>query len=178
MPEHDLADLGELEREVLLLVWRQGTATADTVRGALTRPLKESTVRTVLRRLEDKGHLSHTVDGRTFVYRGAESRGRAAARAVKRIADWFCEGSLAGSRRGPGGRRNARPQGARAARREGLHSQERITQMMTPLVEAALRSLALAVRWGWVTRSRAVRSPHIAKAFGRPSCWSHWRCPS
>ena len=94
MPEHDLADLGELEREVLLLVWRQGSATADTVRGALTRPLKESTVRTVLRRLEDKGHLSHTVDGRTFVYRGAESRGRAAARAVKRIADWFCEGSL------------------------------------------------------------------------------------
>ena len=39
--------------------------------------------------------MSHTVDGRTFVYRGAESRGRAAARAVKRIADWFCEGSLA-----------------------------------------------------------------------------------
>lgn len=95
MPEHDLADLGELEREVLLLVWRQGTATADTVRGALTRPLKESTVRTVLRRLEEKGHLSHTVEGRTFVYRGAESRRRAAARAVKRIADWFCEGSLA-----------------------------------------------------------------------------------
>jgi len=95
MPEHDLADLGELEREVLLLVWRQGTATADSVRSSLSRPLKESTVRTVLRRLEDKGHLSHTVDGRTFVYRGAESRGRAAARAVKRIADWFCEGSLA-----------------------------------------------------------------------------------
>jgi BlaI family penicillinase repressor len=95
MPEHDLADLGDLEREVLLLVWRQGTATADTVRNALSRPLKESTVRTVLRRLEDKGHLSHTVDGRTFVYRGAETRGRAAARAVKRIADWFCEGSLA-----------------------------------------------------------------------------------
>jgi BlaI family transcriptional regulator, penicillinase repressor len=95
MPEHDLADLGDLEREVLLLVWRLGTATADRVRGELSRPLKESTVRTVLRRLEEKGHLSHTVDGRTFVYQGAEPRGHAAARAVKRIADWFCEGSLA-----------------------------------------------------------------------------------
>ena len=93
--EHDLADLGDLEREVLLLVWRQGTATADAVRSALSRPLKESTVRTVLRRLEEKGHLSHAVAGRTFVYRGAEPRGHAAARAVKRIADWFCEGSLA-----------------------------------------------------------------------------------
>lgn len=95
MTDHDLADLGELEREVLLRVWRQGTATADSVRSGLSRPLKESTVRTVLRRLEEKGHLSHTVEGRTFIYRGAESRGRAAARAVKRIADWFCEGSLA-----------------------------------------------------------------------------------
>jgi BlaI family transcriptional regulator, penicillinase repressor len=45
--------------------------------------------------LEDKGHLSHTVDGRTFIFRAAESRGRAAAKAVKRIADWFCEGSVA-----------------------------------------------------------------------------------
>ncbi len=94
MTEHDLSDLGDLEREVLLQVWRLGTATADKVRGELSRPLKESTVRTVLRRLEEKGHLSHIVAGRTFIYRGAEARGRAAARAVKRIADWFCEGSV------------------------------------------------------------------------------------
>ena len=94
MTDHDLSDLGDLEREVLLLVWRLGTATADRIRGELTRPLKESTVRTVLRRLEDKGHLSHAVEGRTFVYQGAEAPGRAAARAVKRIADWFCGGSI------------------------------------------------------------------------------------
>jgi BlaI family transcriptional regulator, penicillinase repressor len=95
MNEHIAADLGELEREILGLVWQMGTATAEQVRGALKRPLKESTVRTVLRRLEDKGHLSHTVEGRTFVFRAAESRGRAAAKAVQRIADWFCEGSVA-----------------------------------------------------------------------------------
>jgi predicted transcriptional regulator len=94
MPDHDLSDLGELERDVLRHVWRLGTATADKIRGELSRPLKESTVRTVLRRLEEKGHLSHTVDGRTFIYQGAEVRGRAAARAVKRIADWFCDGSV------------------------------------------------------------------------------------
>jgi predicted transcriptional regulator len=64
------------------------------VRAELSRPLKESTVRTVLRRLEEKGHLAHSITGRTFIYRGAEARGRAAARAVKRIADWFCDGSV------------------------------------------------------------------------------------
>jgi BlaI family transcriptional regulator, penicillinase repressor len=94
MNENIAADLGDLEREVLRLVWRFGSVTAEKVRGELDRPLKESTVRTVLRRLEEKGHLTHIVDGRTFVFRAAEPRGRAAARAVKRIADWFCEGSV------------------------------------------------------------------------------------
>jgi predicted transcriptional regulator len=92
--DHDIADLGALEREVLKLVWQQGSATAESVRTALARELKESTVRTVLRRLEGKGLLTHTLDGRTYVYRGAEPRARAAARAVKRIADWFCNGSV------------------------------------------------------------------------------------
>jgi BlaI family penicillinase repressor len=87
-------DLGALERQVLRLVWRFGSVTAEKVRSELDRPLKESTVRTVLRRLEDKGYLSHAVTGRTFVFSAAESRGHAAARAVKRIADWFCEGSV------------------------------------------------------------------------------------
>lgn len=94
MNKNIAADLGDLEREVLRLVWRFGSVTAEKVRGELDRPLKESTVRTVLRRLEEKGHLTHIVDGRTFVFRAAEPRGRAAAKAVKRIADWFCEGSV------------------------------------------------------------------------------------
>jgi BlaI family penicillinase repressor len=94
MNKNIAADLGDLEREVLRLVWRFGAVTAEKVRGELDRPLKESTVRTVLRRLEEKGHVTHIVDGRTFVFRAAEPRGRAAAKAVKRIADWFCEGSV------------------------------------------------------------------------------------
>jgi BlaI family transcriptional regulator, penicillinase repressor len=91
---HPISDLGDLEREVLQLVWQQGTATADAIQKSLSRPLKESTVRTVLKRLEEKGHLTHTVDNRTFIYKGAETPGRAAARAVKRIVDRFCGGSV------------------------------------------------------------------------------------
>jgi predicted transcriptional regulator len=94
IPPHDPAELGELERDVLRIVWRQGYATADQVRENLDRPLKDSTIRTVLRRLEEKGYLAHSVDDRTFVYRSAESRQHVAGRAVKRIVDWFCEGSV------------------------------------------------------------------------------------
>jgi BlaI family transcriptional regulator, penicillinase repressor len=93
-PLHDPAELGELERDILSIVWRGGTVTAEQVREELSRPLKDSTVRTVLRRLEEKGYVSHSLENRTFLYRPAESRQRVAGRAVKRIVDWFCEGSV------------------------------------------------------------------------------------
>ena len=89
-----VADLGELEREVMQLVWSGGEVTAETIREQLDRKPKESTVRTVLRRLEDKGFVAHTVSGRTYVFRAVEARGDVAARAVKRIVDWFCNGSV------------------------------------------------------------------------------------
>jgi BlaI family transcriptional regulator, penicillinase repressor len=91
---HDPAELGELARSVLLIIWRIGKVTAEQVREELGRPLKDSTIRTVLRRLEEKGYLAHSVENRTFLYRPAESRQRVAGRAVKRIVDWFCEGSV------------------------------------------------------------------------------------
>jgi BlaI family transcriptional regulator, penicillinase repressor len=93
-PGHDPVELGELERSILLIVWRLGAITAEQVREELGRPLKDSTIRTVLRRLEEKGYLAHSVENRTFLYRPAESRQRVAGRAVKRIVDWFCEGSV------------------------------------------------------------------------------------
>lgn len=92
--DESLPDLGELELEVMQLVWNKGEVTAEQVREELTRNAKESTVRTVLRRLEDKGYVTHSVSGRTFVFRAAQARPQVAARAVKRIIDWFCNGSV------------------------------------------------------------------------------------
>ncbi|MGJ4950321.1 BlaI/MecI/CopY family transcriptional regulator [Bradyrhizobium sp. HKCCYLS20291] len=89
-----LPELGDLEREVMQLVWEHGPVTAEAVREKLSRKLKESTVRTVLRRLEEKTYVTHTVDGRTYVYTAAEPRARVAAKAVQRIVDWFCDGSV------------------------------------------------------------------------------------
>jgi len=89
-----LPQLGDLEREVMQLIWADGPLTAETVRERLARRLKESTVRTVLRRLEEKGYVEHTVEGRTYVYQATQPRGKVAAKAVKRIVDWFCNGSV------------------------------------------------------------------------------------
>ena len=92
--DHRITDLGDLEREVLELVWAHGPVPADAIQKQLTRPLKESTVRTVLTRLERKGYLKHTIDNRSFIYSATQSRTAAAARAVKSIVDRFCDGSV------------------------------------------------------------------------------------
>jgi BlaI family penicillinase repressor len=90
-----LKNLGELEQLVMDYVWTHGPCTAEACREALAgvRPMKESTIRTVLRRIEEKGYLTHTVEGRTFIYRAAERRENVAVRAVKNIIDRFCGGS-------------------------------------------------------------------------------------
>jgi BlaI family transcriptional regulator, penicillinase repressor len=88
-------NLGEVEQAVLEHVWSHGPCTAEACREALadTRPMKESTVRTVLRRLEEKGYVSHTTAGRTFIFRASQDRQNVAVRAVRNIIDRFCGGS-------------------------------------------------------------------------------------
>ena len=76
------------------LLWTHGPMTAEQARALLGGELKEVTVRTVLRRLEAKAFVTHTVNERTFIFRAREARARVAARAVKRIVDRLCEGSL------------------------------------------------------------------------------------
>jgi BlaI family transcriptional regulator, penicillinase repressor len=89
-----LPPLGDLEHELLTLLWKHGAMTAVAVRKALHRDLKDPTIRTVLRRLEEKGYVGHRVERGTFIYTAKETQERAAAKAVKGIVDKFCGGSL------------------------------------------------------------------------------------
>jgi BlaI family transcriptional regulator, penicillinase repressor len=87
--------LGEIEQLVMDYVWANGPCSAESCREALagSRPMKESTVRTILRRLEEKGFVSHEIEGRTYIYRALQARQNVAVRAVKNIIDRFCGGS-------------------------------------------------------------------------------------
>jgi BlaI family transcriptional regulator, penicillinase repressor len=78
------------------VIWKRPSATAEDVREALAalHPMKDSTTRTVLKRLEEKGYLEHRVDGRTNIYRGLTAPQNVAARAVRQIIDRFCGGSV------------------------------------------------------------------------------------
>jgi len=88
--------LTDLENEVMQAVWDGGTCTVEAVHRIVSRKrkLKEATVRTLLRRLEQKGYLRHESDGRAYAYRAVEPARSLAARAVRQIIDRFCRGSV------------------------------------------------------------------------------------
>lgn len=88
--------LTPLEQLIMDYVWAHPDCTADSCREGVSRKraLKDSTIRTILRKLEEKGYAAHTVEGRTFVYRPAESKRNVAVRAAQQLIDRFCEGSV------------------------------------------------------------------------------------
>lgn len=90
-----LKNLGEVEQQVMDYIWAHGPSSAEACREALasSRPMKDSTIRTVLRRLEDKGYVTHQIQGRTFIYQASDARQSVAVRAVRSIIDRFCGGS-------------------------------------------------------------------------------------
>ncbi|MEP7354346.1 MAG: BlaI/MecI/CopY family transcriptional regulator [Acidobacteriota bacterium] len=90
------APLSELENEVMQAVWELGPSPVEAVHQVVARKrdLKETSTRTILRRLELKGYLQHEEQGRAYVYRAVEPARSLAARAVRQILDSFCQGSL------------------------------------------------------------------------------------
>jgi predicted transcriptional regulator len=77
-------------------VWSHGPATSEEIREGLAprRRMKDATARTVLRRLEEKGYLTHSVEGRTYIYRGLERPEKVAVSAIRQLLDRFCGGSV------------------------------------------------------------------------------------
>jgi predicted transcriptional regulator len=88
--------LSPLEHQLMEILWKRGSGTAEQIREALAprHALKDSTIRTVLRRLQEKGYANHKLEGKAFVYSGVEKPRNVAVRAVRQILDKFCDGSL------------------------------------------------------------------------------------
>jgi BlaI family transcriptional regulator, penicillinase repressor len=88
--------LTDLENEVMQAIWDGGKCSVEAVHRIVSRKrnLKETTTRTLMRRLEKKGYLQHESDGRAYIYQAAEPARNLAARAVRQIIDRFCQGSV------------------------------------------------------------------------------------
>jgi predicted transcriptional regulator len=75
------------------ILYRAGRATAADVRAGLHEAPSDSAVRTLLRILEEKGHVRHEVDGLRFVYLPTVARDKAKRSALKHVLDTFFDGS-------------------------------------------------------------------------------------
>jgi BlaI family transcriptional regulator, penicillinase repressor len=93
MARQNLQSLTEREAQIMDIVWRLGEVTAEQVREALPGTPHDSTVRTLIRVLENKGYLTHDVRGKVYVYRALVGRHKAQKLAVKTILTRFFAGS-------------------------------------------------------------------------------------
>ena len=73
MPDYGLT---ELQLEIMAVLWARGEATVADVRDALDRDLAQTTVSTLLSRLEKRGLVMHRADGRQYVYRAVVEEAR------------------------------------------------------------------------------------------------------
>ncbi len=94
MPEPNEPQLSRREREIMDIVYAHGQISALEVMRKLPEAPTKTAVRTHLRILEEKGHLTHTQSGQTYYYRPTRPRTKAGKSALKRVLHTFFENSL------------------------------------------------------------------------------------
>lgn len=89
-----LSDLGRRERQIVDVLFRRGRATAADVLGDLPDPPSYSSVRGMLRLLEEKGFVTHDWEGPRHVYRPAGDPRRARRSAARHLLRTFFNDSM------------------------------------------------------------------------------------
>jgi len=93
MSKETNTQLSRREREIMDVIYRSGRATAAEVLDQLPDPPTYSTVRALLRVLEEKGHLRHEEDGPRYVFVPTVPRERALQSALRQLLHTFFDGS-------------------------------------------------------------------------------------
>jgi len=87
--------LSRRERQIMDALYRAGRATAADVQAGMPDPPSYSAVRTMLRILEEKGHVRHELDGPRYVYIPTVARDKAKRSALTHVVNTFFDGSAA-----------------------------------------------------------------------------------
>ena len=86
--------LSRRERQIMNVVYARGKASATEVWQSLPDQPSRTAIRTLLRILEEKGHLRHVKRGREFIYQPTKPRLRAGQTALQSVLKTFFDGSL------------------------------------------------------------------------------------
>ena len=93
MNKKELNTLSRRERQIMDIIYTRGQATANEVLENLSDPPSYSAVRALLRVLEEKGHLRHTLDGQRYVFSPTVARERVQQSALRRVLQTFFDNS-------------------------------------------------------------------------------------
>lgn len=85
--------LSRREREIMDILYRDGALSANDVVERLEDQPSNSAVRTILRILETKGHVTRQEDGMRYLYKPAVSREKARRSALDHLLSTFFDGS-------------------------------------------------------------------------------------
>lgn len=88
-----LGDLSRRERQIMEVVFREGSATVAEIQEALADPPSYSAVRGSLRVLVEKGHLVFRQDGPRYVYHPTTPPEEARTSALRRVLSTFFDDS-------------------------------------------------------------------------------------
>jgi predicted transcriptional regulator len=86
-------NLSRRERQIMDVVYRRGSATSAEITADLPDPPTSTAVRTMLRILEDKGHVRHQQDGPRYLYVPTLARDNAKRSAMRHMLQTFFDGS-------------------------------------------------------------------------------------
>ncbi len=81
------------ELDIMAVLWRHGSGTVNEVGDGLEDDLAYSTVLTMLRTLEGKGHVRHEAEGKAFRYYPITQPEDAGGGALDRVLDKIYQGS-------------------------------------------------------------------------------------
>ena len=81
------------ELDIMGVLWEHGPSTVADVKERLRDVLAYTTVLTILRTLEEKGHVGHESEGRAYRFHALVERGEARVSAVDRITRKLFAGS-------------------------------------------------------------------------------------
>ena len=87
--------LTDAELRIMQVLWERGPSTSAEIVQAMPRKQRvaDSSVRTILRILEQKNYVRHTKEGRAFIYRAAVERADARRNVVEYVVERFFNSS-------------------------------------------------------------------------------------
>jgi predicted transcriptional regulator len=85
--------LSRRERQIMDVLYQKGRATAAEVMELLPDPPGYSSVRALLRILEEKGHIRHEIEGSKYVFIPSVHRDKAKRSAIRHLVQTFFDGS-------------------------------------------------------------------------------------